>query len=71
MPHGVDGFVFDADDDDAALAHLRVLRDDLELRRRMGSAARARVERVFGPGFAEAIRSAYLGPPPDVSFPPQ
>ena len=71
ITHGVDGFVFQADDDDAALAHLRTLRDDVELRRRMGRAARTRVEQVFGPGFAEAIRSAYLGPRPNVSFPPQ
>jgi Flp pilus assembly protein TadD len=71
ITHGVDGFVFHADDDEAALAHLRALRDDGQLRRTMGRAARARVEQVFGPGFAEAVRSAYLGPPAGVSFPPQ
>jgi tetratricopeptide (TPR) repeat protein len=71
IAHGVDGFLFDADDDDAALAHLRMLRDDVELRRRMGRAARARVEQVFGPGLADAIRSAYLDAPQNVSFPPQ
>ncbi|MFO1313457.1 MAG: glycosyltransferase [Burkholderiales bacterium] len=61
ISHGVDGFVFRPDDDDAALAHLAALRDDAELRRRVGAAARARVERCFGPEFVAAVRRAYLG----------
>ena len=71
VTHGVDGFLFHADDDDAALGHLRALRDDVEMRHAMGRAARARVERAFGPGFAERVRAAYLGHPGRVSFPPQ
>ena len=64
ITHGIDGFVFHPDDDDAALAHLRALRDDANLRRTIGCAARARVEKVFGPDFVEHIRAAYLGPRP-------
>jgi glycosyltransferase involved in cell wall biosynthesis len=71
ITHGVDGFLFRADDDEAALAHLRTLHDDVALRHAMGRAARARVERAFGPGFAEHVRAAYLGHRGRVSFPPQ
>jgi hypothetical protein len=72
IAHGVDGFVFDADDDESALAHLRALRDDRELRRAVGRAARARAEQVYGTGFVQHIRDAYLGPGhAGVSFPPQ
>lgn len=71
IAHGVDGFVFHPDDDDAALAHLSALRDDAGLRRRIGAAARARVEQCFGPDFVTGVCRAYLGAGPGVSFPPQ
>jgi len=71
ITHGVDGYVFHPDDDDAAFAHLCTLRDDVALRRAMGRAARTRVEQAFGAGFAETVRAAYLGHADGVSFPPQ
>ncbi len=58
---GVDGFVFHPDDDDAALAHLAALRNDAALRRRVGAAARASIERWFGPEMVTGVRRAYLG----------
>jgi len=40
------------------------------MRRAIGGAARTRIEKVYGPGFVQHIRDAYLGPAA-VSFPPQ
>ena len=61
VAHGVNGFLVDAADDDAMLAHLVALRDDAGLRRRMGAAARATVEARFGSDFVTGVRRAYLG----------
>ncbi|MEP7274958.1 MAG: tetratricopeptide repeat protein [Betaproteobacteria bacterium] len=48
VSHGSNGFLFDADDDDAAHACLDRLRADPALARMMGHAARATAERAFG-----------------------
>ena len=58
---GVDGYLFDPDDDETALRQLRRLRGDPGLREAMGAAARRTAERAFGPALAERIHLAYLG----------
>ncbi len=58
---GVDGYLFDHDDDETALRHLRLLRDDPELGRAIGAAARRTAELTFGPALAERLRTAYFG----------
>lgn len=61
ISHGVDGFVFDRDDDDAALRHLALLQADVALRERMGHAARAKAEATFGPALTRRLRRIYAG----------
>ena len=57
IEHGVDGYLFDADDDDAAFAHLCALRDDPKLRRRIGAAARAKAVQTVRPRIGRAHTS--------------
>ncbi|HKE41163.1 MAG TPA: glycosyltransferase [Casimicrobiaceae bacterium] len=55
VSHGVDGFLFNADEPDQARRYLRTLRAVPALRRRMAQAARAKAEALFG-----AARDAHL-----------
>lgn len=57
--HGENGFVFD--DQQQAIEIVRRLRDDLELRRRIGANARATMEALFAPGKLDAMYASYLG----------
>jgi glycosyltransferase involved in cell wall biosynthesis len=61
IAHGVDGFVFDRDDDDAALRHIAVLHADAALLARMGRAARAKAEATFGAALTRRLRRIYAG----------
>jgi glycosyltransferase involved in cell wall biosynthesis len=63
IEHGVDGLVFDDNDDEAALRWLTLLRDDPQRRQAMGAAARAKAEATFGPALHDRIRTLYLGNP--------
>lgn len=58
---GIDGFLFDPDDDASLHARLEVLRADRGLRASIGGAARCKVEACFGPALAMEIRAAFLG----------
>ncbi len=66
IEHGVNGFLFDTDDE--AFAILQRLKNDPALRARVGKAGRQTVERIYGPVALSAIRSFYLretpAPPP-------
>jgi glycosyltransferase involved in cell wall biosynthesis len=53
------GFVFDRDDEAAEL--IRRLRDDADLRARVGAAARERVEQLYGPEELARMRQFYAG----------
>ena len=61
ISHGLDGFVFDRDDDDEALRYLRLLQADVGLRERVGRAARAKGEAIFGPSLTRRLRRIYAG----------
>ncbi len=64
--HGVSGLVVPAGDVDALAGAMATLRDDAELRRRMGEAGRARVEREFTlERMTERVLAVYSGRPPD------
>lgn len=56
--HGENGFVFD--DQREALDIIRKLRDDVELRLRIGAAARASMEALFAPTRLQAMYRSYL-----------
>ncbi len=58
---GIDGFLFDPDDDASLHARLEVLRADRGLRASIGGAARCKAEACFGPALAMEIRAAFLG----------
>jgi glycosyltransferase involved in cell wall biosynthesis len=64
ISHGVDGFVFDRDDDESALRHLEALHADGELRDRMRRAARAKAEAIFGPALDARLRRIHAGEAP-------
>ena len=57
--HGENGFVFD--DQQQAIEIIRRLRDDIELRRRVGANARATMETLFAPNKLDAMYASYLG----------
>ena len=61
ITHGQDGFLFDDNDDDAALAYMVRLAGDAQLRRNMGEAARRTAEAKFGTSLHERIRAIFLG----------
>lgn len=56
--HGENGFVFD--DQHQAIEIVRRLRDDVELRRRIGANARATMEALFAPAKLDAMYASYL-----------
>jgi glycosyltransferase involved in cell wall biosynthesis len=58
---GIDGFLFDADDDASLHARLASLRADRGLRESIGGAARAKAEACFGRALEDEIRSVFLG----------
>ena len=75
VSHGIDGFVFDRDDDDAALRHLAALQGDAALRQRMSRAARTKAELIFGPALTRRLRRICAGdalacPSPDAAHDP-
>lgn len=57
ITHGEDGFLFDTEEE--AQNILRTLRDDMELRARIGQAARRKIERQFA-GEAETLAMNYF-----------
>jgi hypothetical protein len=57
--HGENGFIFDEQREAAAI--LRSLRDDAELRRRIGANARRTMEELFAPARLQAMLNDYLG----------
>lgn len=62
IAHGVNGFLFDTTAE--AVALIRTLRDDAALRERVGRAARATVERLYGGPAWMAKLAYFLAPPP-------
>jgi glycosyltransferase involved in cell wall biosynthesis len=58
IDHGQNGFLFDTDDE--AFALLTQLQHDLPLRRRVGAAARATIERLFSPAALQEVTDFYL-----------
>lgn len=59
VDHGRTGFLFETDEEAAAI--VRMLRDDPALRARIGAEARRRVEVMIGPEGVQTIRDFYLG----------
>ena len=57
--HGENGFVFD--DQQQAVEIIRRLRDDVELRRRIGASARSTMEALFASDKLDAMYASYLG----------
>lgn len=57
--HGENGFVFDEQRE--AVEIVRRLRDDIELRQRIGAAARKTMEALFAPARLDAMYRSYLG----------
>ncbi len=61
IEHGINGFLFDSNDE--AVALIRSLQQDPVLRQRIGAAARATIEALFSEESRRQVVDYYLGPP--------